>query len=48
MMMWDLNMYHETKDVEGDTVEMPMLVRTSDLNEELGLVSHVFRWITDG
>lgn len=45
MMMWDLNMYHETQDVEGDTVEMPMLVRSSDLNEELGLVSHVFRCV---
>ncbi len=42
MMMWDLNMYHEAEDVEGEKVEMPMLVRTSDLNEELGLVSHVF------
>lgn len=43
MMMWDLQMYHESKDMEGETVEMPMLVRSSDLNEELGLVSHVFR-----
>lgn len=40
--MWDLNMYHETLDVEGEKVEMPMLARSTDLNEELGLVSHVF------
>ena len=44
MMMWDLNMYHETLDVEDEKVEMPMLARSTDLNEELGLVSHVFRY----
>lgn len=44
MMMWDLNMYHDTLDVEDEKVEMPMLARSTDLNEELGLVSHVFRY----
>lgn len=45
MMMFDLNMYYETKDNDGNTVEIPMQVRSSDLNEELGVIEHVFRYV---
>ena len=41
-MMFDLNMYHEAKDNEGKIIEIPMQVRCSDLNEELGVIEHVF------
>lgn len=48
MMMFDLNMYHEAKDNDGNIVEIPMQVRCSDLNEELGNISHVFSDKTGG
>lgn len=34
-MQWDLNMYYEEKD-------LPMTVRTMNLNEELGQITHIF------
>ena len=42
MMAWDLEMYYETKDADGEKVEIPCIVRSSDLNEELGVIEHVF------
>jgi len=35
-------MYHETHDSDGNLVEIPCIVRSSDLNEELGVIEHVF------
>jgi len=37
-----LSMYHETHDSDGNLVEIPCIVRSSDLNEELGVIEHVF------
>lgn len=41
-MTWDLRMYHQLEDAEGQPVEIPCLARSSDLNEELGVIEHVF------
>mmetsp|Transcript_15420 Transcript_15420/g.30739 ORF Transcript_15420/g.30739 Transcript_15420/m.30739 type:complete len:1231 (+) Transcript_15420:239-3931(+) len=42
MLEFDLEMYHEIKDHAGDVAEIPMSVKRSDLNEELGQVRHIF------
>lgn len=42
MMTYDLNCYHEIKDVYGEISELPLEARSSELNEELGMVEYVF------
>ena len=42
MLEFDLEMYHEIKDHSGEVAEIPLSVRRSDLNEELGQVRHIF------
>ncbi|GMH62366.1 hypothetical protein TrST_g13763 [Triparma strigata] len=42
MLEFDLDMYHEIKDHSGEIAEIPLSVKRSDLNEELGQVRHIF------
>ncbi|GMH85294.1 hypothetical protein TL16_g10184 [Triparma laevis f. inornata] len=42
MLEFDLEMYHQIKDHSGEINEIPMSVKRSDLNEELGQVRHIF------
>uniref|UniRef100_A0A7S2WGS7 Phospholipid-transporting ATPase n=1 Tax=Rhizochromulina marina TaxID=1034831 RepID=A0A7S2WGS7_9STRA len=42
MMKYDLRCYHEVTDDFGETTRFPLDVRSSELNEELGLVEYVF------
>ncbi|CAM9776695.1 unnamed protein product [Choristocarpus tenellus] len=42
LLMWDICMFHEVKNRDGRVQGIPMQVRSSDLNEELGMVEHVF------
>ena len=42
MLEFDLDMYHEIKDHSGEVAEIPLSVKRSDLNEELGQVKHIF------
>mgnify|MGYP000589395410 FL=1 len=45
-MEWDLGMYHEDatqiKATVGKSGYYPMRVRSMDLNDELGQISHIF------
>ena len=42
MMTFDLKCYHEMTDVYGEVKEFPLEARSSELNEELGMVEYVF------
>ena len=42
MMTYDLECYHEIRDVYGDVKQFPLEARSSELNEELGMVEYVF------
>jgi magnesium-transporting ATPase (P-type) len=42
MMRLDLNCYHEITDVYGQVSQFPLEARSSELNEELGMVEYVF------
>ncbi|CAM9504783.1 unnamed protein product, partial [Hapterophycus canaliculatus] len=39
---WDRQMYHEAQEFDGTKRPMPAQVRTSELNEDLGRVKHIF------
>lgn len=43
MMQYDLEMFHEMADHTGEKTDTPFEVKRSELNEELGQVSHIFR-----
>jgi len=42
MMQYDLDMFYEMRDHTGEKHELPFEVKRSELNEELGQVSHIF------
>ncbi|CAM9749104.1 unnamed protein product, partial [Discosporangium mesarthrocarpum] len=42
VLMWDRSMHHEVRDYDGKARRIPMQVRSSELNEELGMVEHIF------
>ncbi|CBJ26371.1 similar to Probable phospholipid-transporting ATPase ID (ATPase class I type 8B member 2) [Ectocarpus siliculosus] len=39
---WDRQMYHEAREFDGTKRPMPAQVRSSELNEDLGRVKHIF------
>ncbi|CAN0367677.1 unnamed protein product, partial [Laminaria digitata] len=42
LISWDREMYHEAREINGDRRSMPTNVRSSELNEDLGRVKHIF------